>query len=169
MANYNVTVETAGTQNTIQFRNELQLRMPSFQFALGQLTFVVDYKLSSSRYKGTMDLEHFSALRRGDVVKFVIGSLEDFNEAAKIAHHLDKRSQFMAGMYFSPCEGGEWTNADLFYAMKKNGLDQIGVGYNLQAHKYIFPHTFRDEEEGGVDFSKASLGREEFLKRMKED
>jgi 7-carboxy-7-deazaguanine synthase len=168
-ANYNVSVETAGTQDTIKFRQALTDNYPELVIGLGQLTFVVDYKLSSSGFKGTMDFAHFAALRRGDVVKFVVGSIDDYNEAASVAHHLDKSSQFLAAMYFSPLDGGQMTFSDLFYAMKKGGLDQIGVGYNLQMHKVIFPITFRDEEEGGIDFTKATLGREEYLRRMKKD
>jgi len=167
-ARYNVTIETAGTQDTLKFRQALVDNIPSLSIALGQLTFVVDYKLESSGYSGTMDPDHFANLKRGDVVKFVIGNIADFNEAATVVHYLDKRSQFLAAMYFSPQDGGEWSPSDLFYAMKEAGLDQIGVGYNLQMHKAIFPVSFRDEEEGGVDFTKATLGREEYLKRIKE-
>jgi len=164
---YNVTVETAGTKSTIEFRKQFLKTFPYVDIALGQLTFVVDYKLASSNFKGVMDYEHFRGLRRGDVVKFVVGNEADFEEASKMAHRLDKERTFLATMYFSPCEGQELSPADLFYKMKEVGLDQLGVGYNLQAHKYIFPKTFRDEEEGGVDFTKHSMGRAEFLARNK--
>ncbi len=165
--NYNITVETAGTQNTLQFRSELQARMPRAAPALGQLTFVVDYKLPSSGFKGTMDWEHFRYLKRGDVVKFVIGSEEDFRLSCLVANRFYTENAFLASMYFSPQETGDLSPSDLFYYMKSEGLDQIGVGYNLQIHKYIFPKSVRDEEEGGIDFTKHTLGRDEFLKRMK--
>jgi len=167
-ARYNITVETAGTQDTLKFREALTNNFPSIPISLGQLTFVVDYKLKSSKFVGTMDMQHFQLLKRGDVVKFVIGSQEDFTEATRVAKYLDGSSSFLAAMYFSPQDGGELTFDDLFYKMKAAGLDQLGVGYNLQAHKVIFPHAVRDEEEGGVDFTKATLGREEYLRRLKD-
>ncbi len=166
-ARYNITVETAGTLDTITFRNVFAEEYPKKRIRVGQLTFVVDYKLESSGYKGSMDLEHFAHLRRGDVVKFVVGNAVDFSEASLVARRLDSRSTFLASMYFSPCEGAEWTNADLIRAMIKHGIDQIGVNYNLQEHKHIWLDDVREEEDGGFDFTKRGLGRGEFLKRFK--
>lgn len=161
--NFHVTVETAGTEDTLTFRDSVKGNI-----GLGQLTFVVDYKLKSSKFKGRMDLvNHFAKLRRGDVVKFVIGSEEDFNEAVGVARYLDEQNSFLAAMYFSPQDGGKMTFQALFEAMKKHGMDDIGVGYNLQMHKVIFPGSFRDEEEGGVDFTKRTLGRDSYLANIK--
>lgn len=164
---FNISVETAGTINTIEFRDQLEAQYPSLRIGLGQLTFVVDYKLKSSRFRGSMDLAHFANLKRGDVVKFVVGSEDDFNEAVQVVRFLDKQNSFLAAMYFSPQDGGEITFSRLFSKMKEEGLDDMGVGYNLQMHKVIFPRAVRDEEEGGVDYTKRTMGREEFLRRLK--
>lgn len=165
---FNVTVETAGTIDTLIFRDGLAKAWPNLKLSMCQLTFVVDYKLKSSQFKGSMNFHnHFSKLRRGDVVKFVIGTEEDFEEAVEIAKELDQESSFLAAMYFSPQEGGEIPANELFFRMKEDGLDALGVGINLQLHKYIFPDDSREEEGGGLDFTKRSLGRDEYLRNIK--
>lgn len=168
--NFNVSVETAGTIDTIVFREGIEKAWPSVRFGLGQLTFVVDYKLKSSKFKGEMKVhQHFAKLRRGDVVKFVIGSEEDFNEAVGVVRYLDRENSFLAAMYFSPQEGGSLGASELFRAMKDHNLDDLGVGLNMQMHKYIFgADDFREEEDDGVDFTKRTLGRDEYLKQLKD-
>jgi len=163
---YLITVETAGTQDTIQFRNGLE-DMLLFRPPFGMLTFVVDWKLPSSKFKGNMDLQHFSHLQHGDVVKFVIDTTEDFNEACKVARLLYDKRTFGARMYFSPAHG-MMTPVRLFRMMIVAGMPNIGVGINLQMHKYIWPIDVRAEENYGVDFTKRTLGREEYLRRIRE-
>jgi len=161
---YNITVETAGTQNTIRFRRGFALAYPETTLSLGQLSFIVDFKLGSSQYKGTMDDYHFKQLPRGDIVKFVIDSNVDFVEAKFIAMWLDEQKTFHAQMFFSPSHG-KMTPKHLFNLLQDSGLPEIGVGLNLQMQKYIFPVDSRDEEDGGLDFTKRGLGRKEFLKQ----
>lgn len=164
---YNVSVETAGTENTDQFRAVVSNMYPDIKLRLGQLSFVVDYKLKSSGFHGRMDMAHFSQLRYGDVVKFVVGNEADFDEAMEVVRALDAAKEFNATMYFSPQDGGQWSTSELFYNMRKAGADQFGVGYNLQMHKIIFPNDPRGEEEDGIDFTKRTLGRREFLDKLK--
>ncbi len=40
------------------------------------------------------------------------------------------------------------------------------VRINMQMHKYIYGEAVRDEEDGGFDWTKRSLGREEYLARV---
>lgn len=165
---YNVTVETSGTENTIHFRKGLASAYPSLTLGIGQLTFVVDYKLASSKFIGKMDLNnHFRLLQRGDYIKFVIDSAEDFEQAADVVWWLHKQKSCQARMYFSPCHDS-MPAAALLDKMLDKELDQMGVGLNIQAHKYIWTDDVRTEENLGIDSTKRSLGREVWLTSMKE-
>lgn len=165
---YNISIETAGTQNTIVFRRAIAMAYPHLRFNTGQLTFIVDYKLSDSKFNGEMNISHhFSKLGRGDIVKFVIFSEDDFMEACNVAYELDSFQTFKAHMYFSPVHGQ--TDPEMIYQMMiDQGLDQIGVGINMQMHKFIWTEDSRTEEDAGFDFTKRSLGRAEYLRRMHE-
>jgi len=163
---YHVTVETAGTQDTILFREGFKNGWPTLNLSFQNLSFVVDYKLKSSQFKGEMDPDHFANLRHGDVVKFVIDSSDDLHEASSMAHWLNKQRMFGARMYFSPSHNHIEPEM-LVHKMRALGLPQIGVGLNMQMQKYIWPEDVRTEEDTGVDFTKRTLGREEYLRRIR--
>lgn len=167
-AGYYITVETSGTENTLLFRAGLKAGWPSLDFSFRSLSFIVDYKLRSSKFKGKMDLAHFANLKHGDVVKFVIDSHEDLNEAATVSHYLHKQSTFGARMYVSPSHNHIEPEM-LVHKMRGLGMPDIGVGLNMQMHKYIWPDDVRVEEDTGVDFTKRGLGREEYLRRIRAD
>jgi 7-carboxy-7-deazaguanine synthase len=161
-----VTIETSGTQDTIDFRKGVKV---PYLLHSNDLSFVVDYKLVSSNFKGTMALkEHFSRLPEGDVIKFVIDNEADFYEAMGAAEYIHRSGTCKAKMYFSPSHG----NMDprkLFEMMINTNLPAWNVGLNIQGHKYIFPEDMRAEEDfGGVDFSKRTLGREKYLESTRE-
>lgn len=163
---YYITVETAGTEDTLRFRKGLRASRPSLDTSFKNLSFIVDYKLHSSKFKGEMDEAHFANLQHGDVVKFVIDTTEDLHEASIMAHWLDKQKNFGARMYFSPSHNHMEPEL-LVHKMRGLGLPQINVGLNMQMHKYIWPADVRTEEDNGIDFTKRSLGREEFLRRIR--
>ena len=163
---YKITVETSGTQSIIQFRMDYGHILPK---KLGDLSFIVDYKLKASHFKGEMDIEgHFALLPRGDVVKFVIDSEQDFWEAVEVVCKLDQYPTFNARMFFSPSHGS-MKPARLFAMMLDAEMPKKNVGINLQLHKYIWPEDSREEEDlSGIDFTKRTLGRTEFLRRIRQ-
>lgn len=166
---FDVSVETSGTQNTLDFRRLIQSECMIGSYGNGDLSFVVDYKLQGSKFKGEMDIEnHFSNLPAGDVVKFVIDTQDDFDEACLIADRLYGAGNFEASMYFSPSHG-RCDPATLFEMMKDTNLPSLGVGLNVQSHKYIWPWDSRDEEDGGLDFTKRSMGRKKYLESTREE
>lgn len=163
---YHITVETAGTQNTLKFRADHEDLLSNRRF--GQLTFIVDYKLPSSKFVGSMDIaDHFSHLKRGDVVKFVISDEYDFAEATRVAQILDASWPFRGKMFFSP-NHDEVHPHQLLEWMRDAKMQDLDVGLNLQLHKYIFPDDVRDEENTGVDFTKRTLGRDAYLDKIRE-
>lgn len=162
---YKITMETSGTQNTLEFRMNFSHIFPE---KLGDLSFIVDYKLAASRFKGTMDIDnHFALLPRGDVVKFVIDDEQDFAEAVDVANMLDRSANFKARMFFAPSHG-KMKPAKLFEMMLKAEMPRKNVGINMQMHKYIWEDDTRAEEDlSGIDFTKRTLGREQFLQNVR--
>lgn len=168
-----VTVETAGTVNVLEFMDAGLVDTTD-----ENVSFVVDYKLSSSKFVGKMDIEWlFRKLRPWDTVKFVVGSKEDFDEAREAVKRIygsdlenEYNKPFSGRCYFSPVHGSELSPSQLFQLMKDDREVCIkhGVGLNIQLHKYIFPEDFREEESLGTDYTKRTLGREEFLRRARE-
>lgn len=172
---YRITVETSGTQNTIRFRDGFMESRSYLRPTMAQLTFVVDYKLNSSGYKGMMDTaNHFQYLRRGDAVKFVLANEADYYEALAESRYLLKMSSFLAQIFFSPCYGEPITERLLAF-MKipdpETGLDalDLGISINLQMHKHLLPKDSRDEEGGGFDFTKRGMGREAWLEQIRKN
>lgn len=96
-----------------------------------RLHFTVDYKLISSGMNAQMIKTNYNLLRRGDVVKYVIGTEEDLQVALV---HL-KTLESHATPIFSPIYG-QIEASRLVEAVKENALPQVRV--QLQLHKYIW-------------------------------
>ena len=96
-----------------------------------RLHFTVDYKLPSSLMQGNMIPENYPLLRKGDVVKYVIGTEEDLQKA--IDHLSSWQSE--ATPIFSPIYG-KMEASRLVEMVKDKALSQVRV--QLQLHKYIW-------------------------------
>lgn len=96
-----------------------------------RLHFTVDYKLPSSLMTDKMVQSHYALLRKGDVVKYVMGSEEDLNCALT---HL-KTWENEATPIFSPIYG-KIEASRLVEAVKDHALSKVRV--QLQLHKYIW-------------------------------
>lgn len=163
LRSYDVTVETAGTEDTLAFR---KFQPGPVFLRPNRLSFVVDYKLGSSNYKGEMNISNFTRLRYGDVVKFVIDDEEDLAEAANVARLLRNSIMFQGDIYFSPSHNHMEPEL-LVHKMRGLNMPDLDVRLNMQVHKYIWPEDVRTEEDTGVDFTKRSLGRDEYLRRVR--
>lgn len=95
------------------------------------LHFTVDYKLPSSLMTDKMIKSHYALLRKGDVVKYVMGTEEDLNCALS---HL-KTWKNEATPIFSPIYG-KIEASRLVEAVKDHELSEVRV--QLQLHKYIW-------------------------------
>lgn len=109
------------------------------------ISLVVDYKLpSSGKVHKKMSDALFTKLPKSYFIKFVIATLEDFDWAMAAIKNLGDKIK--AKIYFSPSSADPNLPKYLFDWMKSNQLLLLKVGYNLQIHKIIFPHDWRDEE-----------------------
>ena len=102
-----------------------------------QAFFTLDYKCGSSGMKNKMMMDNFSLLRPQDVLKFVVGNINDLDEA----RNLCKDIKPICPVYISPVFGMINPSKIVKY-MKNNSLFKWRV--QLQIHKFIW----RPEERG---------------------
>lgn len=102
--------------------------------------FTMDYKLPGSLMESSMLVSNFERLTKKDTVKFVIGSLEDFNVAKDIVHRyalVGKCNVYLSAVF------GKIDLKDIVELMKDHHMN--GVNLQLQMHKVIW-----DPNEKGV-------------------
>lgn len=95
--------------------------------------FTMDYKLPGSLMEASMLVSNFDLLTKKDTVKFVIGSLEDFNVARDIIHKhalVGKCKVYLSAVF------GKIDLKDIVELMKVNNMN--GVNLQLQMHKVIW-------------------------------
>lgn len=134
--NHIVNIETNGSINPYKAVPGSKLMHSVF--------FTMDYKCLSSGSNYAMKLENFADLRETDVVKFVVGSREDMEDAEKFMQKLCEKVAYIGGLpwiYFSPVFG-EIEAKDIVEFMKEKNLF-FKVRVQLQLHKYIYPPEMR--------------------------
>ena len=98
--------------------------------------FTLDYKCKSSGMNDRMYLPNFEQIRPKDVVKFVVGSMEDLEEAADVYTHFFL-SRLKANVYLSPVFG-KITPAEIVEFMKRPKYEKYDWRLQLQLHKHIW-------------------------------
>ncbi|GAA0746864.1 putative 7-carboxy-7-deazaguanine synthase QueE [Clostridium oceanicum] len=120
--NLSLEIETNGSVNLKEFKS-----------IKDSIKFTMDYKLPSSNMEDKMDLSNFDYLNRNDVVKFVVGSIEDLDKTKKI---IDKYNlTFKTNVYISPVFEKIELNKIVDY-MKDNNMNK--VKFQIQIHKIIW-------------------------------
>lgn len=114
-AGYSINVETNGT---------IVPKIP-------EIIYTVDYKTNASGMSDKMNIEVFDALDDTDVIKFVVGSIEDLQQARDFifAHTT------LANIFVSPVFGMIEPSVIVDF-LKENNLTDWRV--QLQLHKYIW-------------------------------
>lgn len=95
--------------------------------------FTMDYKLPGSLMEASMMVSNFDRLTKKDTVKFVIGSLEDFNVASDIIHRhalVGKCNVYLSAVF------GKISLKEIVELMKDHHMN--GVNLQLQMHKVIW-------------------------------
>ena len=141
---YSISIETSGTVPI----SPILLRYES-------VSLVVDYKPKSSTAKISLEqLEQISNLRSPHIIKFPVMNKKDYEEAVtfiviNFGHVTSKRP----GLFLSPVLGlkgkGVITPQQVFNRLKADSiLIDLGVGLNLQIHKFIFDNNNEEETNG---------------------
>ena len=93
--------------------------------------FTIDYKCGCSGMSKHMLEENFWALRKQDVLKFVVGSHSDLDQALEVCRMYQPRCQ----VYVSPVFG-DINPKDIVEYMKQHNLQNWRI--QLQLHKFIW-------------------------------
>ena len=114
---YDFNIETNGTI------------IPSFHRE--NMWFTYDYKTPSSLAEESMNLDIFKVSREQDLIKFVVGSVEDLD----CMRHMINQYPTKAQIYVSPVWGKIEAVAIIDY-MKEHNLQN--VRFQLQIHKFVW-------------------------------
>lgn len=121
---YDINVETNGSQEPVYYGPNI--------------TYTVDFKTFSSGMSDKMNDRAFRLIDHKDVVKFVVGDVNDLNQALEVM----ERTECTAQVYVSPIFG-KIEAKDIVEYIKAHKLWSWKV--QLQLHKYIW-----NPEERGV-------------------
>lgn len=130
-SNIKVNIETNGSVNLKKFKEKLKG---------DNISYILDFKLPSSKMTDKMDMENINLVNKDDVYKFVIGSKEDLEYAKTILNSYDLCNK--CKVFFSPVLKTIKLD-DIVEFMKINNLNKVKM--QVQLHKIIW-----DEDERGV-------------------
>jgi len=106
---------------------------------LDNVSFILDYKLPSSKMENKMDMKNYEMLTKKDVCKFVIETMEDLIKAKEIVERYSLTEKSL--VYFSPIT----TNIEpslIVEFMKKHKMNNIRL--QIQLHKIIWSPETRE-------------------------
>ncbi len=98
-AGHEINIETNGAADIMAFMQELQIHDEDALF------FTIDYKLPSSGAMEKMLWSNFESLMPQDVVKFVVGTDEDFEKMLEIVGRLKTLYEVMPNIYVGAVYG----------------------------------------------------------------
>ena len=117
-ARYDFNIETNGTI------------IPSFH--RDNVWFTYDYKTPSSLAEDAMNLDIFKVATPADIIKFVVGSMQDLDRMDEILKTYPTDAQ----IFVSPVWGGNIEGATIIEYMKSHNWQN--VRFQLQIHKFIW-------------------------------
>lgn len=108
---------------------------------VGNLSYVVDYKLPSSGCQEFMSLDNFKNLDVGDWIKFVVSDEEDYNFAKDVIGEMEERwGNLFFSFAFSPIFKEFEPSLLLDYILEDYRNGEFGgedLSLNVQLHKLI--------------------------------
>ena len=129
-AGFEVNVETNGTV-------PCKWRLPG-------LFYTMDWKCKSSGMSDRMKMENLATLCKDDVLKFVVGSVEDLQEAEGVVARLSLTSpDNMPHIFISPV-WGELTNEQIVnWMVSSKVMTQNNARFQVQLHKIVWDPDMR--------------------------
>lgn len=131
---YDVNVETNGTKDPSKYIDHEGYE---------NVWFTIDYKAKSSGMNKAMNLMNFLSLRDKDIIKFVVGSREELEDALRFLNEWEGQWEYNTPndmkppfVYFSPVFG-MIEPVEIVEFMKENNL-QKRCRVQLQMHKLIW-------------------------------
>lgn len=125
---FEVNIETNGAVDIRKFISKIDTTEGMF--------FTIDYKLPSSKMTNKMIWDNFLSLGHDDVIKFVIGSDEDFDETLRVIERIKGSYNVMPHIYLGAVYG-MYDAAVLIEKMMKSDLLKDAV-FQTQLHKVVW-------------------------------
>lgn len=129
-AGFEVNIETNGT-------------VPC-KWRLSGLFYTMDWKCKSSGMSARMKMENIVSLGKNDVLKFVVGSVEDLQEAEGVVAQLSLTSpDNMPHIFISPV-WGKLTNEQIVnWMVSSKVMTQNNARFQVQLHKIVWDPDMR--------------------------
>ncbi len=134
---HEINIETNGAADIMEFMEELRIHDEDALF------FTIDYKLPTSGVEDRMLWNNFESLMPHDVVKFVVGSDEDFQRMLEIVEKMKRIYDVMPRIFIGAVYGKYDLQALAEKIVKEPLLEEANL--QLQLHKIIW-----DANERGV-------------------
>ena len=137
---YHVNVETNGTEPPAPieikpsgWKQDIRhmIPEPAYDETCGSIFYTMDWKCKSSGMEDKMDMHNVNALTNKDVLKFVVGSEADMDEALQVIEQMTSKPQ----VFFSPVFG-KIEPVQIVEYLKRHRLHDCKV--QLQLHKLIW-------------------------------
>ncbi len=114
------------------------------KWQLPGLFYTMDWKCKSSGMSARMKMENIISLGKNDVLKFVVGSVEDLQEAEGVVARLSLTSpDNMPHIFISPV-WGELTNEQIVnWMVGSKVMTQNNARFQVQLHKIVWDPDMR--------------------------
>lgn len=127
--NLKIHIETNGAVDIEPFKN---------RHKKNNISYIVDFKLPSSKMSDKMNLNNLKVVEKNDVYKFVVGSHEDLQMAYDLIIKYDLTSKCL--VYLSPVSGNI-DMQEIVEFMKEKNLNKVRL--QAQLHKIIWDKNAR--------------------------
>lgn len=124
-----IHIETNGSVDIEPFKN---------RYKKDNISYIVDFKLPSSKMSDKMNLNNLKVIEETDVYKFVVGSHEDLQMAYEIIIKYDLTTKCL--VYLSPVSGNI-DMQEIVEFMKEKKLNKVRL--QAQLHKIIWDKNVR--------------------------
>ena len=125
----NTHIETNGSVDIEPFKKK---------HTKGNISYIVDFKLPSSKMSGKMNYNNLKCVEQKDVYKFVVGSMDDLVKAHELIEEYDLAEKCL--VYLSPVTGS-MEMSEMVEFMKSNNMNKVRL--QVQLHKIIWDKDAR--------------------------
>lgn len=119
------------------------------KWQLPGLFYTMDWKCGSSGMSGRMRMKNIATLGEGDVLKFVVGSVDDLHETERVVSQLSSMQERPAGglphIFVSPVFGALSNETIVQWMLESETMTRNDARFQVQLHKIVW-----DPERRGV-------------------
>ena len=109
------------------------------------LFYTMDWKCKSSGMTAKMKMENLETLGSNDVLKFVVGTVEDLEETESVLKSLAEKKSNMPHLFVSPVFGNLSNEEIVNWLLNSDTMVKNNARFQVQLHKIIW-----DPERRGV-------------------